>query len=72
MPRHNLPHKKRSKYKSISTVVDDIRFDSKKEASYYEYVVKPSLKSGVFNMCLMQVPFRLPGGITYRLDFLEC
>lgn len=69
--RHNLPHTKESKYKNRRAVVDGIRFDSIKEADYYQHVVKPSLASGRFVMCLRQTPFHLPGGVIYKLDFLE-
>jgi hypothetical protein len=69
--RHNLPHYKPSKYKNVRCVRDGIKFDSIKEADYYSYVVVPSLTTGRFLMCLRQVPFHLPGGVIYRLDFLE-
>lgn len=71
MLRHNLPHRKPSKWKNKKAVVDGILFHSIKEASYYKTVVLPALESGRFKMCLRQVPFRLPGGVIYRLDFLE-
>ena len=69
--RHNLPHAKPSKWKNVKTVRDGIKFDSVKEADYYSYVVCPGLVCGHFRMVLRQVPFHLPGGVTYRLDFLE-
>lgn len=73
MKIHNLVdlRKKQLKYRNTPTVRDGIRFDSKKEANYYSNVVKPSLAEGRFVMCLRQVPFHLPGGTVYRVDFLE-
>lgn len=41
---------KKHKYNAKKTTIDNILFDSKEEAAYYEEVVKPSLKSGAFKM----------------------
>lgn len=61
---------KRSKYGAEPTVVDDIRFDSKAEARYYERL-KLRVKSGAVRYFLRQVPFHLPGGVRYVVDFME-
>ncbi len=46
----------------------EIVFDSKKEARYWDemQVLK---RTGEVLMVLRQVPFDLPGGVKYRLDF---
>jgi hypothetical protein len=61
---------KKHKYHAKKIVVDGITFDSKKEANYYSNL-KSLHGSGDIRLFLMQVPFRIPGGKTYRLDFLE-
>lgn len=58
------------KYFAKPTEVDGIRFDSKKEAKYYGEL-KLLQKSGEVVMFLRQVPFHLPGGVIYRVDFQE-
>jgi hypothetical protein len=62
--------KKRSKYNATKTMVDGIVFHSKKEAAYYDKL-KLAKRSGELINFYMQVPFKLPGNTTYRLDFLE-
>lgn len=59
---------KRSKYGAVPTVVDGIRFDSKLEARYYEQL-KLRRAAGEVLFWLRQVPFHLPGRVTYRVDF---
>lgn len=59
----------RSKYNAMKTVVDGIKFDSKKEAAYYEYL-KLRQRAGTIKYFLRQVPFDLPGNIRYRVDFM--
>lgn len=61
---------KKSKYSAVRTVVDGIPFDSKKEARYYEQL-KQRKAAGEVLYFLMQVPFRLPGGVRYVIDFME-
>ena len=60
---------KRDKYNRspvIERTVDGIIFDSKKEMNYYlKLKLDPDVK-----FFLRQVPFHLPGGVQYRLDFL--
>lgn len=60
----------RHKFNAKKTQVGDKNFSSKKEAAYY---VKLQMlqKSGELLFFLDQVPFRLPGNKTYRLDFME-
>ena len=61
---------KRHKYSAKAVVIDGIRFSSKKEARYYGNL-KLAQKSGELLYFLRQVPFDLPGGIKYRVDFAE-
>lgn len=58
-----------NKYFAIATVVDGIRFPSKREARRYE-VLKQLQRAGQVLFFLRQVPLHLPGGTVYRLDFL--
>ena len=60
---------KKNKYGNKKVVIDGISFDSTKEGRYYE-TLKLLKKSGHIINFYMQVPFRLPGKITYWLDFL--
>ncbi len=60
----------RHKYGAIRTERDSIKFASKKEAHYYDQL-KLLVKSGIVLFFLRQVPFHLPGGVTYRCDFQE-
>ncbi len=67
--RHNFkarPHK----YHAEAVVVDGIRFDSKKEARYYQGL-KLRQRAGEVLGWLRQVPIHLPGGTILRIDFLE-
>lgn len=61
----------RSKYGNQPTMVDGVRFDSKAEAAYYRHLkvlkLEGELAAPYF---LRQVPFHLPGGVIYRLDFM--
>ena len=62
-----IPPKPR-KYRNEPVIVDDIRFDSKLESRrYVEIKALQAVKR--IQYFLMQVPFRLPGGIIYRADF---
>jgi hypothetical protein len=60
----------RHKFNAKPTTVDDIRFSSKREAAYYQNLCQAK-KSGQLLFFLRQVGFALPGGVTYRCDFLE-
>ncbi|MBD9376180.1 DUF1064 domain-containing protein [Pseudoxanthomonas sp. PXM04] len=57
------------KYGNEITVVDGIRFDSKREARYYEQL-KLRKAAGEVSHFLRQVPIHLPCGTKYVLDFL--
>lgn len=58
-----------SKYRNKRVMIDGFSFDSKLEAQRYEEL-KVLRRSGVVSWFICQAPFRLPGGITYRADFL--
>lgn len=60
-----------NKYHAQSVVVNGIRFDSKKEARRYQDL-RLLQQAGEVTWFLRQVPFDLPGGVVYRLDFLVC
>lgn len=57
------------KYHNQPTVVDGIRFDSKREARYFEQL-KLRKHAGEVSHWLRQVPLHLPGGTRYVVDFL--
>lgn len=58
------------KYKAQPIKVDNVRYDSKKEAKYAGQL-KILQKAGKIDFFLRQIPFDLPGGIKYRIDFVE-
>lgn len=58
----------RHKYHAKKTIRDGIRFDSKKEAEYYD-MLQAKQAAGIVLFFLRQVPFHLPGQTTYRVDF---
>lgn len=68
-PREPAAPQRTSKYNNHPTTVDGIRFDSKKEARYYEQL-KIRIAAGEVSYFHMQVPIRLPGGTKYLVDFL--
>jgi hypothetical protein len=57
------------KYGAVATERDGQRFDSKAEARRYDEL-KLLQASGEVSFFLRQVPFHLPGGVTYRADYL--
>lgn len=57
------------KYHAKRTELDGIKFASKKEARRYRDLDLMQ-KTGLVVFFLMQVPFRLPGGIKYVADFM--
>src|SRR5690242_7442296 len=59
----------RHKYRAKPTSVNGVRYASKREAAYAQQLDLLKRSNVVLGWC-EQVPFRLPGGITYRLDFL--
>lgn len=60
----------RHKYRAQRTEVDGIRFDSKAEARYYRQLLARR-DAGEVLFFLRQVPFHLPGGVRYVVDFVE-
>ena len=60
----------RHKYGARPTVTHGIRFDSKREARYYDELLL-RVQGGEIVTFLRQVPFYLPGGTRYVCDFLE-
>jgi len=69
MPR-GLQAKPRHKFRATPVTQGGRRYDSKKEARYAADL-KLRKQAGDVVGWLEQVPFHLPGGITYRVDFLE-
>ena len=59
---------KPNKYRNVVTMVDGIRFDSKREARYYE-ALKLRIAAGEVSYFLRQVPIHLPGGTKLVVDF---
>lgn len=59
----------RHKFGAVKCEKDGIKFPSKLERDYYNRL-KLLQKAGEVLFFLRQVPFDLPGGITYRLDFM--
>jgi hypothetical protein len=57
------------KYRNIPTILDGQRFDSKLEAKRYTQL-RALEGSGAVSWFIRQAPFRLPGGVIYRADFL--
>ena len=58
------------KYNAVRTELDGIKFDSKAEARYYAEL-KLRREQGEVVQFLRQVPFHLPGGVRFVVDFLE-
>lgn len=60
----------RHKYNAVRDECDGYKFHSKAEARYYR-MLKLRRDTGEVPVFLMQVPFVLPGGVRYVVDFLE-
>jgi hypothetical protein len=60
----------RHKYLAKATERDSKRFPSKLEARYYDQL-KIRQSAGEVLFFLRQCPIDLPGGVTYRVDFVE-
>ena len=58
----------RHKFHAVQTIRDGMKFSSKKEARYYDEL-KIKVKAGLVFFFLRQVPFHLPGGVKYVVDF---
>ena len=65
----NPPPARRTKYGNVTTKVDGIRFDSKREAAFY-VSLKARKAAGEVSHWFRQVPIHLPGGTRYVVDFL--
>lgn len=61
---------RKNKYGAVVTHVNGIRFDSKREAAYYERLCL-RVQLGEVRYFLRQVPLHLPGGTRLVVDFLE-
>ncbi len=62
--------KPRHKFNAVKVEYDGIRFDSKLEGDYYLHLMKLKAAGQVVQF-LRQVPFHLPGGVRYVVDFME-
>ncbi|WP_211828687.1 DUF1064 domain-containing protein [Kistimonas asteriae] len=60
----------RHKFNAVRTERDGIRFDSKLEARYYDWL-KVQEASGALLFFLRQSPFHLKGGTRLVIDFME-
>lgn len=60
----------RHKFNAQASHSDGMRFDSKKERRYYD-TLKTRQQAGDVVTFLRQVPFHLPGGVKYVVDFQE-
>lgn len=60
----------RHKFHAVPTERNGLRFDSKKEAEYYTQLTLRQ-RAGEVLFWLRQVPFHLPGGVRYVVDFQE-
>lgn len=58
----------RHKFNAKQTMIDGIKFPSRKEANRYSEL-KLLQRAGEVVFFLMQVPFWLPGNVTYRVDY---
>ena len=58
------------KFHATQTTRNGIKFQSKKEAQYYDMLLLRK-KAGEVLFFLRQVPFDLGGGVTHRIDFME-
>lgn len=60
------------KFGAKPQICDGKRFSSQLEARYYKVLkLAQNAKERPLLFFLRQVPFELPGNITYRLDFME-
>lgn len=56
------------KFNAKRTEIDGIKFSSSLESKYYQYL-NLLIKSGEVVFFLRQVPFHLPGGVKYVVDY---
>lgn len=59
----------RHKFNAKHTEIDGKRFPSKMEGRYYSQLLK-RVEAGEILFFLRQIPFDLPGNLTYRADFM--
>lgn len=64
-----MGHPVGGKYRAKRTAVDGINFHSKAEADFYSYL-KSLMSARLIRYFIRQPLFDLPGGVTYRADFL--
>ncbi len=57
------------KFNAVQTIVDSIKFPSKSEARRYKELKKLQFSNHII-FFLRQPMFDLPGGVTYRADFI--
>lgn len=57
------------KYRNTPTSYAGVRFDSKAEAKRYSELMLLQA-AGEISYVLRQIPFHLPGGVIYRVDFM--
>lgn len=62
--------KLKHKFNAQRTETHGIKFDSKKEARYYQELLL-RVRAGEVLFFLRQVPIDLPGNVKYRVDFQE-
>lgn len=65
---HSIKKKKKSKYNNKRIVKKEMRFDSVLESRYFHYLELEQIEGKILYF-LRQVPFHLPGGIKYLIDF---
>lgn len=70
MNRRPFHGKPRHKFNAQRTEANGIKFDSKKEARYYQALLI-RVRAGQVLFFLRQVPIDLPGNVKYRVDFQE-
>ena len=68
MPISKTTGKPRHKFNAKAVMIDKHRFDSKLEAKYNEFLLWLR-HCGEVLFFLRQVPFHLPGGVKYVVDF---
>lgn len=64
-----IPPPIQTKYNNIRTEYNGVVFDSRKEANR-AWELDQMKKAGIIKGYLWQVPFKLPGGIVYKADFV--
>lgn len=64
-----LTKNRKTKYRNEPTLRGEIKFQSKKEANFFDGLVLQQ-RAGAIQGFLRQIPVRLPGGVTYWCDFL--